>query len=93
MNLRKKLTTGHFLDFDEAFDSSKMKDKFGIYTDAARTVVSAIQAGFFDDVSVNNEEEAIAIVRELEPLETRKLASDINDDYIKKYKPSGADPN
>jgi hypothetical protein len=92
MKLKKKLTTGHFMDFEEEFDNSELKDKFGVYHDAARTVTAALAAGFFDGAP---DGEPMEVVRELDPLEVRQIAQAINHEYITKYKPpeKGADPN
>jgi len=89
MKLKKRLTTGHFLDFEDEF--ADIEEKFGIYNDAAKVVTAAIRAGMFSDVDSGTD--INEFIRATNPLELREAAKAINADYLENYSPKPPDPN
>ena len=89
MKLKAKLTTGHFIDLEDAF--ADIDEKFGVYNDASKVVTAAIRADMFSDV--DSDIDINEFIRATDPLELRAAAKAVNNDYLEKYTPQPPDPN
>lgn len=91
MKLRKKLTTGQLMDYFEGYRESPYADKGDPFAAAARIIIPAVEANWFEDVSTDD---ALGLVRNIDPDDLWPLVEKINAHY-EKYSPpdGGADPN
>ena len=92
MKLNRKLTTGQLQDYFDGYRdlSEEYEGKNDPFYAAAKVLIPAIEAGWYEDVPKDGAKE---LVRELDPLELWPLVEKVNELYEKYSPPAGPDPN
>jgi len=82
MKLKKKLTTGNMLDFEDVFFVDEETEQQGTYHVTERAVRAAISGGWFSDIE--NGADPTTVIRAIDSDEFLEVAGAIIDIYQKK---------